>query len=167
MAEQGKQTNLRKDKEHKREEREELGGSVVEHSYVKAETEGRDESIKHQKLLEQILTRENMNLAYERVLGNKGSAGIDKMGVDELLPYLKEKGAELIEQLKTGRYKPQAVRRVEIPKPDGGVRNLGIPTVVDRMIQQSISQVLAPIFEEYFSESSYGFRPQKNAHQAI
>lgn len=167
MAEQGKQTNLWKDKEHKREEREELGGNVVEHSYVKAETEGRDESIKHQKLLEQILTRENMNLAYERVIGNKGSAGIDKMGVDELLPYLKEKGAELIEQLKTGRYKPQAVRRVEIPKPDGGVRNLGIPTVVDRMIQQSISQVLAPIFEEYFSESSYGFRPQKNAHQAI
>lgn len=89
------------------------------------------------------------------------------MGLSELLPYLKEKGKDLIEQLKTGMYKPQAERRVEIPTPDGGVRYLGIPIVVDRMIQQSISQVLVPIIDEEFSESSYGFRSQKNAHQAI
>lgn len=167
MAEQRKQTNLLRNKDCPSEVEMESRGKAGEHSDVKASAEGSDENIKQQRLLEAILTRENMNLAYGRVVGNKGSAGIDKMGVDGLLPYLKEHGTELLEQLKSGRYKPQAVRRVEIPKPDGGVRYLGIPTVVDRMIQQAISQVLIPVFEAGFSESSYGFRPQRNAHQAI
>jgi group II intron reverse transcriptase/maturase len=167
MTERRKQTNLGKGKDYLHEVEMESRGIEGEQSCVKALKEGRDGSIKHQELLEQILSRGNMNLAYERVVGNKGSAGLDKMGVDELLPYLKQRGNELIEQLLTGRYKPQAVRRVEIPKPDGGVRLLGIPTVIDRLIQQSISQVLEPLLEEGFSESSYGFRPKRNAHQAI
>lgn len=167
MTERRKQTNLMRNKDCPPEVEMESRGKEGEHSDVKALAEGSGENNKNQRLLEGILTRENMNLAYTRVVGNKGSSGIDKMGVDGLLPYLKENGMELIERLKTGRYKPQAVRRVEIPKPEGGVRYLGIPTVVDRMIQQAISQVLVPIFEEGFSESSYGFRPQRNAHQAI
>lgn len=166
MTERRKQTNLEY-KESTPEVEMESQGKAGEQSYVKARTEGRDENGKHQMLLEMILTRENMNLAYKRVVGNGGSSGIDKMGVVDLLSYLKEHGDTLIEQLTTGRYKPQAVRRVEIPKADGGVRMLGIPTVLDRMIQQAISQVLTPIYEEGFSDSSYGFRPNRNAHQAI
>jgi group II intron reverse transcriptase/maturase len=89
------------------------------------------------------------------------------MTVNELLPYLKEHGQELLDSLRGGWYKPKPVRRVEIPKPEGGVRNLGVPTVVDRMVQQALLQVLQPIFEETFSDLSYGFRPGRNAHQAI
>lgn len=118
-------------------------------------------------LLEKILSSDNMNAAYKQVVRNKGSHGIDGMKVDELLPYLKENGNNLIEELKAGTYRPKPVRRVEIPKPDGGVRLLGIPTVVDRMIQQAIAQVLTPIFDPGFSENSFGFRPRRSAHQAI
>lgn len=108
-----------------------------------------------------------MNKAYLKVKGNGGSAGIDGMTVDEMLPYLKEHREELLTALRNGKYKPKAVRRVEIPKPDGGKRKLGVPTVIDRMIQQAIVQVLQPIYEPLFSDNSYGFRPKRSAHQAI
>lgn len=118
-------------------------------------------------LLERIIDRNNLNEAFKRVRSNKGSHGIDGMKVDELLQYLKENGVSLRQSLLEGSYKPNPVRRVEIPKPDGKKRPLGIPTAVDRVIQQAIAQVLSPIFEEEFSDNSYGFRPNKNAHQAI
>jgi group II intron reverse transcriptase/maturase len=118
-------------------------------------------------LLEDILHRNNLNAAWKKVKDNKGAAGIDGMSVDEMLPYLKEHRDELLESIQGGWYKPKPVRRVEIPKPDGGVRMLGVPTVIDRMIQQAIAQVLEPIFEKTFSDCSYGFRPGRNAHQAI
>lgn len=121
----------------------------------------------HYGLLEKIISNENLNEAFKRVKKNKGSHGIDKMGVDELLPYLKSHGEELKQSIANGSYKPNPVRRVEIPKDNGKTRPLGIPTVVDRVIQQAISQVLIPIFEKKFSENSYGFRPNRNAHQAI
>lgn len=118
-------------------------------------------------LLEVILHRNNLNAAWKKVKDNKGAAGIDGMNVDEMLPYLKAHRDELLESIRGGWYKPKPVRRVEIPKPDGGARQLGIPTVIDRMIQQAIAQVLEPIFEKTFSGSSYGFRTGRNAHQAI
>jgi len=118
-------------------------------------------------LLEEILHRDNLNAAYLRVKRNGGAPGIDGMTVEEMLPYLQENKEELLASLRGGWYKPKPVRRVEIPKADGGKRNLGVPTVIDRMIQQAIGQVLEPIFEPTFSNSSYGFRPGRNAHQAI
>lgn len=118
-------------------------------------------------LMEEILSRENMFLALERVTRNKGSHGVDGMKVDELRPFLKQNWLTIRESILKGEYKPKAVRRVEIPKPDGGVRLLGIPTVLDRLIQQAISQVLTRIFEPHFSDNSYGFRPGRSAHQAI
>ena len=111
--------------------------------------------------------RDNLNAAYLQVKRNGGAPGIDGVTVEEMLPYLKEHKEELLASIRGGWYKPKPVRRVEIPKPDGGKRKLGVPTVIDRMIQQAISQVLEPIFEPLFSESSYGFRPGRNAHQAI
>jgi group II intron reverse transcriptase/maturase len=135
---------------------------------LSAETDGQDnERASTFSLLERILSRENLNAAYKQVKRNKGSHGIDGMKVDELLPYLKENGDKLIEGLKAGTYRPKPVRRVEIPKSDGGVRLLGIPTVVDRMLQQAIAQILTPIFDPEFSDSSFGFRPGRSAHQAI
>jgi RNA-directed DNA polymerase len=118
-------------------------------------------------LLERILSRDNLNLAYKRVKANKGSHGVDGMTVDELLPLLKQHGATLKQRILAGEYQPQPVRRVEIPKPDGGVRLLGIPTVVDRWIQQAIAQELTKIFDPDFSGNSYGFRPGRSAHQAV
>ena len=126
-----------------------------------------DESADSNSLMEEIFTRTNMNDAYRRVVRNKGSHGIDGMSVDELLPYLKENGDQLLKDILEGKYKPLSVRRVEIPKPDGGIRLLGIPTVIDRMIQQAIAQILTLIFDSQFSEYSYGFRRGRNAHQAI
>lgn len=119
------------------------------------------------KLLEKILEPGNMNLAYKRVKANKGSHGVDGMAVGELLSYLKQNGELIRQALLKGAYRPSPVRRVEIPKPDGGIRLLGIPTVLDRVIQQAIAQVLSPIFETQFSEFSFGFRPNKSAHQAV
>jgi len=119
------------------------------------------------ELMEHVVERENMILAYKQVVRNKGSAGIDKISVDQLKAYLAEHWAEIKESLLRGKYKPQAVRVVFIPKPKGGQRKLGIPTVVDRLIQQAIHQVLNPIFDPTFSEYSYGFRKGKNAHQAL
>lgn len=118
-------------------------------------------------LFERIIDRNNLNQAFKKVRANKGSHGVDGMKVDELLQYLKENGASLRQSLLEGSYKPNPVRRVEIPKPDGKKRPLGIPTTVDRVIQQAIAQVLNPIFEEKFSDNSYGFRPNRSAHQAI
>jgi len=127
-----------------------------------------DAEIKYSNgLLEKIIDRNNLNQAFKRVKANKGSHGIDGMKVDELLQYLKENGDSLRQSILDGSYKPNPVRRVEIPKSDGKKRPLGIPTVVDRVIQQAIAQVLIPIFEEKFSENSYGFRPNRSAHQAI
>ncbi len=120
-----------------------------------------------ERMLERILRRENLNKAYKKVVSNKGSHGVDGMKVDELLPYLKQHGDELRQRILEGEYTPQPVRRVEIPKPDGGVRQLGIPTVVDRMIQQAIAEELNKVFDPDFSESSYGFRPGRSAHQAV
>jgi retron-type reverse transcriptase len=146
----------------------ELRGKEGAHSNAPASTEGEDGNrVNTSKLLEKVLDRENLNLAYKRVKKNGGSHGVDGMNVEELLPYLKQHGENLKQTLLDGKYRPQPVRRVEIPKPDGGIRLLGIPTVVDRMIQQALAQVLSPIFEKEFSNNSYGFRPGRNAHQAI
>jgi len=117
--------------------------------------------------MEEVLTRENMSRALKRVKENKGAAGVDRMTVEELEPYLKEEWPRIRKELLEGRYKPTAVLRVKIPKPDGGERPLGIPTVVDRLIQQAIHQAISPIFERDFSESSYGYRPGRNAQQAV
>jgi group II intron reverse transcriptase/maturase len=118
-------------------------------------------------LLERILSNENLNLAFKRVKSNKGSHGIDGMGVEKLYEYLRGNGKEIKESILNGRYKVQPVRRVEIPKADGGVRLLGIPTVLDRMIQQAIYQVIEPIFDATFSLNSYGFRKKKSAKEAV
>lgn len=118
-------------------------------------------------LMERVVERGNMLRALRRVEQNKGAAGVDGMGVKELRPYLQEHWPRLKEQLLTGTYKPLPVRRVEIPKPDGGIRLLGIPTALDRLIQQALLQILTPIFEPGFSEHSYGFRPGRKAQQAV
>ena len=118
-------------------------------------------------LLEKILDRENLNNAYRRVKANKGAPGVDGMTVEEALPWLKEHGKELTESILREKYKPDPVRRKEIPKPDGGVRKLGIPSVKDRIVQQAIAQELTPIYEPLFSEGSYGYRPKRSAQDAI
>ena len=119
-------------------------------------------------LLEKILQNENLNRAYKKVKSNKGSGGVDGMDVEELLTYLRQYGRGLNQQILEGRYKPNPVRRVEIPKEEKGkYRKLGIPTVVDRVYQQAITQVLTPIFEKQFSENSFGFRPNRGAHDAL
>jgi RNA-directed DNA polymerase len=121
-----------------------------------------------ERLLEEILDKDNMNKAFKKVKSNKGAGGIDKMEVDELLQHLKENGQQLLKAIKEGKYRPNPVRRVEIPKEEKGkVRKLGIPTVVDRVVQQAIAQVLTPIFEKQFSDNSFGFRPKRSAHDAI
>src|SRR5690554_7148947 len=117
-------------------------------------------------LLELILTRENLIQAYKQVMRNKGAGGIDGMQVDELLPYLREHREELIQTIQNGKYRPKPVRRIEIPKENGKMRKLGIPTVVDRLIQQAICQVLTPIFEKQFSDNSFGFRPKRSAKRS-
>jgi len=118
-------------------------------------------------LMEEVLTRENMSRALKRVKENKGVAGIDEMTVDDLEPYLKQEWPRIRKELLEGRYMPKAVLRVKIPKSDGGERPLGIPTVVDRLIQQATHQVISPIFEKGFSESSYGYRSGRSAQQAV
>ncbi|MNJ36466.1 Group II intron-encoded protein LtrA [compost metagenome] len=131
------------------------------------ETDNTDANLPRDGLLERIVNRNNLNEAFKRVKANKGSHGIDGMGVDELLQYLKENGETLRQLILDGKYRPNPVRRVEIPKENGKKRNLGIPTVVDRVIQQAIAQVLTPIYEKQFSENSFGFRPKRSAHNAI
>lgn len=118
-------------------------------------------------LLERILTKDNLNRAYKRVVSNGGSPGVDGMTVDELLPYLKTHGEDIRQRLASGVYRPQPVRRVTIPKPDGGARQLGIPTVLDRFVQQAVAQILGEVFEPGFSNQSFGFRPGRSAYQAV
>lgn len=132
-----------------------------------SELEGIDTKTVTNEILEEILSRDNMNLAYKRVKANKGASGIDDMQVDELLQYLKENGEQIKEDIRKGKYNPKAVRRVEIPKADGSKRKLGIPTVVDRVIQQAIAQQLSKIYEPIFSENSYGFRANRSCHDAM
>ena len=131
------------------------------------ETEITNRTKQAEGLLEQILDPHNLNLAYKQVKKNKGAGGMDGMQVDELLPYLIKHQVELRQSIQDGKYRPSPVRRVEIPKENGKTRKLGIPTVVDRMIQQAICQILSPIYERKFSENSYGFRPKRGAHDAL
>jgi len=131
-----------------------------------AATSGRTKSEDH-RLMEQVVERSNLWSAYERVVRNKGAAGVDDLPVSELKDWLKVHWPSVKQALLEGRYIPRAVRRVDIPKPQGGVRTLGIPTVVDRLIQQGLHQVLLPLFEPTFSEGSFGFRPGRSAHQAV
>ena len=145
--------------------------SVEREEYAGARSSGAREGKERdgaEDLLEAILDRDNLNRAYKRVKGNHGAPGIDGMTVEEALPWLREHREELLQSIREGSYGPNPVRRKEIPKPDGsGVRKLGIPTVVDRIIQQAIAQRLQPIFEPLFSEGSYGYRPKRSAQQAI
>jgi group II intron reverse transcriptase/maturase len=131
------------------------------------ETDITNTNLQTEGLLEQILTSENLNRAYKQVKKNRGAGGIDGMQVDDLLPFLKENQMKLVQSIRDGKYRPKPVRRVEIPKENGKTRKLGIPTVVDRLIQQAISQVLTPIYEKQFSDNSFGFRPQRGAHGAL
>ena len=146
----------------------ELQDNMGAHSISTAFESGKDDGKQYtNNLLEKILDSNNLRLAFKRVKANKGSHGVDGMKVDELPQYLKQNVGTLKESILEGTYRPKPVRRVEIPKPDGGIRLLGIPTVVDRMVQQAIAQILSPIFERTFSDNSYGFRPKRDAKQAI
>lgn len=119
------------------------------------------------ELLEEILNPENLNKAYKKVYQNKGASGVDGITVEEIADYIKDNKERIINQIRKRKYKPQPVRRVQIPKENGKKRNLGIPTVMDRIIQQAIVQVISPIFEEQFNDNSYGFRPGRSCEQAI
>ncbi len=119
------------------------------------------------ELLEQILAKENLNKAYKKVYQNKGVAGVDGITVEEISDYIKEHKEEIANKIRKRRYKPQPVKRVQIPKENGKKRNLGIPTVMDRIIQQAIVQVISPIFEEQFNDNSFGFRPGRSCEQAV
>ena len=140
--------------------RAERSGEVVA-AFQRIERSGDDD------LMDRIVERRNLLRALKRVRQNQGSPGVDGLTVDELPAYLRDHWPRVREQLLTGRYQPSVVKRVEIPKPDGGVRTLGIPTVLDRFIQQAVLQVLQPRFDPSFSESSYGFRPGRSAHDAV
>ena len=122
---------------------------------------------KDDTLLNELLSGDNLKIAKQRIKKNKGASGIDGMEIKELDEYLSKHLDEIKEQIRNKKYSPKPVKRVEIPKPDGGVRNLGVPTVVDRFVQQAIAQVLTPIYEPKFSESSYGFRPNRCCEMAI
>ena len=141
------------------------GPGVVEES--QASTVSEPARALTSNLMEEVCQRSNLNRAYFRVKANKGAAGIDGLTVDELYSWLVQHKQELLSSLLDGSYCPQAVRGVMIPKPDGGERQLGIPTVVDRLVQQAILQVLTRLLDQTFSESSYGFRPNRSAHQAL
>ena len=119
------------------------------------------------ELLEEILSPDNLNKAYKKVVSNKGVAGVDGITVEEEFDYLKENKDRILNQIRKRRYKPQPVKRVQIPKENGKMRNLGIPTVTDRIIQQAIVQVISPIFERQFNDNSFGFRPNRSCEQAV
>ena len=120
-----------------------------------------------ERLMEEACERGNLEIAWKRVRENKGSPGVDGMTIEQTQDYLREHWPEIREQLLSGTYKPRPVKRVEIPKPEGGVRKLGVPCVVDRLIQQALLQVLQKRWDPTFSEHSYGFRPGRSAHQAV
>jgi RNA-directed DNA polymerase len=130
-------------------------------------TRGTERPASATRLMEEVCERDNLKRALRRVRANKGSAGIDGMTVEQLPPFLKEQWPAIRDQLLRGTYQPQPVRRVEIPKPEGGWRKLGIPTALDRFIQQAVLQVLQRDWDRTFSEHSYGFRPNRSAHQAV
>lgn len=148
-------------------ERVKPSGAAGEPSAAAARTRVETYAEGEQSLLEKVLSRGNLAKALKRVEENRGAAGVDGMAVADLRPYLKEHWPVIRERLLAGTYEPSPVRRVEIPKPEGGVRQLGIPTVLDRFLQQALLQVLTPLFEPGFSESSYGFRPGRRAHDAV
>ena len=128
---------------------------------------GKEKRRNMSEMLEKILSSENIERAYKRVYANKGAGGVDGVTTKELEEYMRVNWRSIKEQIRARTYKPQPVLRVEIPKPNGGVRKLGIPTVIDRVIEQAITQVLTPIFDPMFSENSYGFRPNRRCEQAI
>lgn len=146
-------------------EREEYGEALIDQRITENNSANADRQA--DGLLEEIVSTKNLNRAYKRVKKNKGAGGIDGMGVDELLQYLKENGEDIRKTIVDGKYHPHPVRRVEIPKDNGKTRKLGIPTAVDRVIQQAIAQVLTPIYEPKFVETSYGFRLGRSAHDAL
>ena len=133
---------------------------ITENNFVEVQ-------LTNESLLEEILSASNLNRAYKQVMRNKGAGGVDKMDLNNLLPYLKQHKDELLRTLYMGKYKPNPVRRVEIPKEGGKTRPLGIPTVVDRLIQQAISQVLTRIYDNSFNDNSCGFRPKRGCHDAL
>lgn len=133
----------------------------------KITSDGKEEADMTTEMLEKILSEENLEEAKRKVMSNKGSAGVDKVTVFQLPKYIEEHGVELCETIRQRRYRPLPVRRVQIPKDDGSKRNLGVPSVKDRWIEQAVCQVLTPIFEKEFSNASYGFRPGRKAEQAV
>lgn len=143
------------------------GKEKVQSVSLTSDRKQNDRNMYDSMLMEKILDKDNMNEAFKRVKKNKGSHGIDGLTIDELQEYLKEHGEQLRKAILEGNYTPNPVRRVEIPKDNGKKRKLGIPTVVDRVIQQSITQVLSPIFEKTFSDNSFGFRPKRSCHDAL
>src|SRR3954449_3344121 len=147
--------------------RSEAPTASVEGTELSAGKRGTESPAITEQLMEEVCGRENCKQALKRVKANKGSAGVDGMTVQQLPDYLKQHWPAIREQLLNGTYEPKPVRRVEIPKPDGGVRKLGIPTVLDRLIQQAVMQVLQRHWDRTFSEGSYGFRPGRSAHQAV
>lgn len=163
--------------EERRKSQRQLASAAAKRSEAPGSAEGGTESLAAERgtespagtegLMEEVVERENLKEALRRVKANRGSPGVDGMTVDDLPGYLKEHWPVIREQLLSATYKPQPVRRVEIPKPDGGMRKLGIPTVLDRMIQQAVMQVLQRRWDRTFSEHSYGFRPRRSAHQAV
>lgn len=145
-------------------------GTVGETRSARPTRTARGEPSGHEALplIEQVVRRENLVAAHARVVRNGGAPGVDGMTVDDLMSYCRQHWARLREHLLSGTYVPHPVRRVEIPKPDGkGVRMLGIPTVLDRFIQQALLQVLSPLIDPTFSDASYGFRPGRSTHQAV
>src|SRR5919201_6466881 len=142
-------------------------GTGREETESSVATSGSESPAKTDRLMEEVCERENLKEALRQVKANKGSAGIDRMTVGQLSDYLKQHWPRIREQLLNGTYEPKPARRVEIPKPDGGVRKLGIPTVLDRFIQQAVMQVLQRKWDRTFSDHSYGFRPGRSAHQAV
>jgi RNA-directed DNA polymerase len=145
----------------------EVGNRTSAYEEQQASTASEQKRALTSYLMEEVCERDNLNRAYKRVKANKGSPGVDGMTVDDLGRWLAQHKEEMIAGLLDGSYKPQPVKGVEIPKPGGGVRQLGIPTVCDRLVQQAILQVLEPLVDPTFSESSYGFRPGRSAHQAL
>jgi RNA-directed DNA polymerase len=141
-----------------------VAGEETESLVATSETEN---PARTNRLMEEVVERENLKAALRQVKGNKGSAGVDGTTVNQLSDYLKQHWPVIREQLLRGTYEAKPVRRVEIPKPDGGVRKLGIPTALDRFIQQAVMQVLQRRWDSTFSDHSYGFRPGRSAHQAV
>lgn len=142
-----------------------LRGSTI--TYGNLFESGKEKRRNMSEMIEKILSDDNIKTAYKRVYANKGAGGVDGVTINELEEYLKEHWKSIKEEIQERKYKPQPVLRVEIPKPNGGMRKLGVPTVIDRVIEQAITQILTPIFEPIFSENSYGFRPNRRCEQAI